>query len=102
MNEKIKEVIQNALKEYTIDKIILFGSRARGDNRGDSDYDVLVIIKEEMDWIKREDIASAIRKSLAQLDVDIDILIRTSKYIESSKDEIGNVISYAYEEGIEI
>jgi predicted nucleotidyltransferase len=35
MNGRIKEILQEILKEYTIDKIILFGSRARGDNNAD-------------------------------------------------------------------
>jgi uncharacterized protein len=44
--------ILNTLKEYfkqiyqdRLDKIILFGSRARGDERFDSDIDILVVLK---------------------------------------------------------
>ena len=102
MNDKIKEIIKNTLIDYNIEKIILFGSRARGDNSEESDYDILVVVKEEIEWINREDIASLIRRRLAQLDIDIDILIRTSLYVDNTKDEIGNVISYAVEEGVEI
>lgn len=33
-----------------VDRIILFGSRARGDAREDSDYDILVVIRGKLDW----------------------------------------------------
>jgi uncharacterized protein len=31
-------------------KVILFGSRARGDNRKDSDWDFMVLTNKEFDW----------------------------------------------------
>ena len=102
MNEKIKEIIQVALKEYTVDKIILFGSRARGDNSTDSDYDVLVILKEDLEREQLNILASLIRQNLAELLIPIDILVRSARYVDYMKNKIGNVISYATEEGIEI
>lgn len=33
-----------------LDRIILFGSRARGDFRADSDYDVAVFLREYQNW----------------------------------------------------
>lgn len=38
-----KELIKNIAKKYNIDSVGIFGSRARGDNRDDSDYDIFVI-----------------------------------------------------------
>lgn len=35
--------------KYNIKKIILFGSRARGDNRNNSDIDIAVYLKSEKD-----------------------------------------------------
>ncbi|KXK56158.1 MAG: Nucleotidyltransferase domain protein [Chlorobi bacterium OLB5] len=102
MKEKIRNIIEQNLNGYTLEKIILFGSRARGNNDIDSDYDVLVIIKEEPDWITRENLCSKIRKVMAKEDVNIDILIRSSNYIETVQNEQGNVINTAIEEGIEM
>jgi len=52
--KKIKGIILNVAKEMNIeiDKIILFGSRARGDYREESDYDILIVTKEKLDWKK--------------------------------------------------
>jgi len=40
--EEIKKVIAKIAPEYKITKVTLFGSRARGDNREDSDIDLIV------------------------------------------------------------
>ncbi len=102
MKEKIKKIIQDNLNGYTLEKVILFGSRARQDFDNDSDYDVLVIIKEEPDWITRENLCSLIRKIMARENINIDILIRSSNYIETAQYEQGNIINNAIEEGIEM
>ena len=46
----IKEIILNTAKKYNIeiDRIILFGSRARGDYREDSDWDILIVTKKRL------------------------------------------------------
>lgn len=31
---------------------VLYGSRARGDNNPDSDYDILVLLKGDIDWLQ--------------------------------------------------
>lgn len=43
-----KYIIKNALKGIDYEKIILFGSRARGDNRKDSDFDLMIIFKSDL------------------------------------------------------
>jgi predicted nucleotidyltransferase len=99
MNEKIKEIIHETLKDYTIDKIILFGSRARGDNNEDSDYDVLVSLKENLSRDDRNKLTHKILLNLAKIYVPADVIIRSCDYVEMAKYEIGNVIHYAMEEG---
>ena len=41
--EILDEIVRRIVEVADPDKIILFGSRARGDARPDSDYDILVI-----------------------------------------------------------
>ena len=39
--DELKENISEVVKDYLVTKVTLFGSRARGDNRPDSDVDLL-------------------------------------------------------------
>jgi predicted nucleotidyltransferase len=39
-----------ALYGPRLKQVLLYGSRARGDHRDDSDYDVLVVLEGELDW----------------------------------------------------
>jgi len=41
-NEKIKQCIAQLLADYPISRVTLFGSRASGTNREDSDVDLIV------------------------------------------------------------
>lgn len=42
-DEKIQTIIQILKDEFRPKRIILFGSRARGDHESDSDYDLVLI-----------------------------------------------------------
>jgi len=48
MNE-LKELLVQNFPDY-IDKVILFGSQAKGEVQNCSDYDVLIILKKAYDW----------------------------------------------------
>ena len=48
-------IIKNALKGIDYDRVILFGSRARGDNRRDSDFDIMVVFKNDLNREKKTD-----------------------------------------------
>jgi len=63
-----------------LDKVVLFGSRARGDGREDSDYDVAVFLK-DMGCFSRE--AAAIAR------VEADILFETGAVINSIPFPVG-------------
>lgn len=39
--EELKNVVLEVIKNYPVKRVALFGSRARGDNRPDSDVDLL-------------------------------------------------------------
>lgn len=64
--------------------IILFGSRARGEARPDSDLDLLVI---EPDFARRGEEYGRLRKELRGLEVAIDLVI----YRRREADEWGGV-----------
>jgi uncharacterized protein len=60
------------------EKIILFGSRARGNARPDSDFDVLVIKESNEPGYRRD---AALYLALAGLNVPVDVLTYTPEEI---------------------
>ena len=45
-DSRIKDFLKRVKKKYNIEKAIFFGSRARGDNFKDSDYDIILVSKD--------------------------------------------------------
>jgi predicted nucleotidyltransferase len=57
-----------------IERVVLYGSRARGDHREDSDYDVAVFLYETSDWGNERDRIA---------DIETDILCDTGALISA-------------------
>jgi predicted nucleotidyltransferase len=104
MQEKIKEVISQILDKKGIKnfKIILFGSRARGDFKTDSDWDFLIIVEKEVRFEDKREISREIRVNLAQLLIPCDVIIKSVNEIEYYSNFIGTVTREALKEGREI
>ena len=66
----VKEVIPPIAKKYGIIRIYLFGSRARGDNRKNSDYDLCILIPKEMTLLRLASFHEEISEALGS-DVDL-------------------------------
>lgn len=97
----IDEILKSILKVIIPDKVILFGSQARGTARPDSDYDILIIksgIKDE------RKINQAIYRVMVDLDIPIgvDIIVKTPESVEKNKNMAVSVVKEAIEEGIVI
>jgi predicted nucleotidyltransferase len=76
--------------------IILFGSRARGEAREDSDLDLLVI---EPDFDRRNDEYIRLRKELRGLEVAVDLIVYRRREAEKWRDVPGTFLHRALEEG---
>lgn len=97
--KKIKEVVQAVLSGS---RILLFGSRSRGNFNAESDYDILVIVKQNLSIKEKRTYASIIRKQLAEQEIDADIIVKTEADINYFKDKIGSITRAAVQEGISI
>ncbi len=104
MKEKIKKVINQVLEErgIKVEKIILFGSRARGDFKENSDWDLLIIVSNEIDLKDKRKISKEIRIKLAEIFIPCDVLIKSASEIEYYSNFIGTTTREALKEGIEI
>jgi predicted nucleotidyltransferase len=71
---EIKNFIQK-LYQDKLDKIILFGSRARGDYRQDSDVDILIVLKNDFNYSQEIEKTSDF---IGQLSLNYDMVISRS------------------------
>jgi uncharacterized protein len=83
-------------------KVILFGSRARKDNRPDSDYDILLVIDKTIKPEEKIPLRTSIRKELLKFRILTDILIQSEEEIEEKSQLTGHIIRTAMKEGIVI
>lgn len=74
----IKRMCQKIVEGFHPEKIILFGSRAYGTPRADSDIDLLVMMNYEGSHLAQ---AARIRKHLGML-VSLDLLVRTPEEVQ--------------------
>ena len=75
----LKEIVRRLVEAVDPDRIVLFGSRARGDARPDSDLDLLIIKDTDEPAYRRT--APAYR-ALSGLGVPKDIIWRTPAEVE--------------------
>ncbi len=80
-------------------RLILFGSRARGDARPDSDYDVLVLVS-GMDAASRSAFRQKLYRAVEGLGAAIEPWVMTEEEFEESKTVIGGLAHPAWKEGV--
>ena len=74
----IRAYARRIAEQFHPDRIILFGSHAKGESRPDSDIDLLVIMP------TRNEIDQSLRISLAlETTLPVDLIVRTPKHWES-------------------
>ena len=84
-------------------RILLFGSRARGDYDRHSDYDLLIVTSDtfaprvKMDWENK------IRKALVfAFKAPFDVIVESEKEVTEKKNLTGHIVNYAMKEAVEL
>ena len=94
--DKIDEIVRRVVKQFHPEKIILFGSHAKGTAGPDSDVDLLIIMP--VSGSKREK-QIEIGVALHDIRIPIDIIVTTPEEVERRKNLVGTVIRPALREG---
>ena len=96
VQRKIDEVVSRIVERVRPEKIILFGSYARGTAGEDSDADILVVMPVKGSKRKK---ATEIDIALVGLDLPVDVIVVTPEELDRNKDIIGTIIYPALKEG---
>ena len=100
INSSIKSIVQSFLPDA---RIVLFGSRARGDEHQQSDFDLLIIIKKNLTPREKLEWTGKIHKKLVySLRAAFDILLNSEEEVLSKKELPGHVVRWATREGVAI
>lgn len=92
----LEEMTRRIVNRFRPEKVILFGSRARGDSRPDSDYDLLVVLKT---CPSRRRLAVDLRSELADMPAGKDILVADSAEVDADSSRCPIIIRSALREG---
>jgi type I restriction enzyme S subunit len=96
IDEKVLEqVVKRIVEAVAPEKIIVFGSAARGEMGPDSDLDLLIV----KSGVHRLATAQMIEHSLIGITIPTDIVVATPKDIETHKNTIGLIYRPALQEG---
>lgn len=99
-NIEFSEIVKTILKQIDAEKIILFGSRARGDNKPESDLDLLIIQKDDFSKSKnRWEETIKVRKALKDYRISKDILLFSESEVDYWKDSLNHIIPTCLKEG---
>lgn len=78
----LEEIRKRIVEGVDPDRLVLFGSRARGSSRGDSDYDICVL-KEGVK--RRRRLAQRIYRLLLGVGASVDVIVETPRRFEELK-----------------
>ncbi|SFE11311.1 nucleotidyltransferase domain-containing protein [Nitrosomonas sp. Nm166] len=101
-NEEIllHQMVETIVREVSPETIILFGSRARGDSRPDSDVDLLIVETKPFSLQRsRRKEAARLYIALKRLNISKDILLYSRDEFERWKNSSNHVIGRAVREG---
>ncbi len=91
----LDDIIRRVVEVARPDRIVLFGSAARGEMGPHSDVDIMVV----KDCASRRGMSAKIRRNLYGVQVPVDVVVVTPDDLKRFKDSHGLVIKPALREG---
>jgi uncharacterized protein len=97
--ELLDEIVRRVTEIAQPDRIILFGSAARGEMTPDSDVDLLVV-KSGVGHRRR--LAQRIHRNFFGLGVSVDVIVVSPEDLTRHKDSVGTIVRPALAEGRDV
>ena len=95
VNEQIQEMVERIVTRFHPEKIILFGSHARGAGTADSDVDLLIVMPVEGSKRAKQ---LEIRAAVHDVRVPKDIIVTRPEEFQWRKDIVGTIEQPAMQE----
>ncbi len=99
-DEVLKEMVLRLKKHFSPIKVYLFGSRSNNTANVDSDYDLVLVVKDSK--LNRFDRELEARKVLNDRKVPVDVFVYTAKEFEDWKEEFSSIPHTVLNEGVEL
>ncbi len=100
--EKATQTIHRVLQEHLIrvERIMLFGSRARGQARPDSDWDFYVLVDRDLAFAEKRYLVTAIKRELARQRIPNDVLLCSMRHFQATRKYPGHLAYEVHREGL--
>ena len=77
---RLKEILT---RDFGLVKLVLYGSKARGDSHRESDIDVLLVLRDEFDWRTKH----AVYDVCFDINLEYDVLLQPIIYSQARYDD---------------
>ena len=97
MDEQVRDIVQKIVDAVRPRRIILFGSRATGQARPDSDIDLLLICDKP---VSKREVKLRVRRLFSWPDFSLDLFVLTPEEFEWQKGVVSTLARIASQQGI--
>ena len=96
--EPLRTIVETIVKETQPEQVILFGSRARGTDQGESDYDLLVVVR---DVQNEREVSRPVYRALLdkKTGAAVDVVVVNAEALERYRENPFYVYGQALREG---
>ena len=103
LDEIARDIINATVGAVAPERIVLFGSRARGDSGPDSDLDLLVVARESFtpEHTRQGDLRR-IRQAIRPFRLPVDVLLYSRDEIDTWRQSPNHVIGRSLREGLTV
>lgn len=98
VDQKLAALLERIVATLAPEAIYLFGSRARGEARRDSDYDLLVVVPD--DTPREKIVLTSTYKLTRGTGISADVIACRRRWFDNGRDRVGTLPYKATHEGV--